>query len=244
MKVYDALVDERLRMAALLESLTADQLARPSLCTGWTVHDVAAHLVTYLRYGQVKIYLGILATGADFDRWNIMLTRRAARRPTAEIIARLRAGAAARTTIPRSGYDPVLTDIVLHDLDIRLALGIHRQLAPDRLRVAFRHLAERPSPGYSMGHRLDGLRVTATDTGWSHGAGALVTGPAEPLVLAMAGRRAALGALSGDGVPILRDRLAGQAPRPALRHRLAAPLRVLLSPPPRERRARAAVLPE
>jgi uncharacterized protein (TIGR03083 family) len=241
-RIYDALVDERLRMADLLSGLTAGQLATPSLCAGWTVHEVAAHLVTYLRFGQLKIYAGIVATGADLDRWNVILTRRAARRPTAEVVAALRRGAGARTTIPRSGYDPVLTDIVLHDLDIRRPLGIPGAVHEERLRTAFRHLADRPSPGFAMGGRLHGLRLVASDTGWTSGAGPAVTGNAESLVLAMGGRSPALDDLTGDGVPVLRDRLAARS-RPPAAERLKAPLRVLLHPPPPERRSRRAVAP-
>ena len=229
-------------MAGLLDGLDDDQLCRPSLCAGWTVHDVAAHLITYLRFGQAKIYLAVLATGADFDRWNIVLTRRAARAPTAEIIAALRSGAGSRTTIPRSGYDPVLTDLVLHDLDVRVPLGIGREPDEPRLRVAFRHLVDSPSPGYAMGSRLHGLRLVAPDTGWDHGTGALLRGPAEMLLLAMGGRSGALSALDGDGVPLLRRRL-GDRPTRGVLERCAAPLRVLLHPPPRERRSRAAVAP-
>lgn len=241
MRVYDAIVDERRRMADLLTALTGEQLAQPSLCEGWTVRDVAAHLTTYLRLGQFKIYLGIVATAADFDRWNRILTRRAARRPTADIIAALRRGATARTTIPRSGYDPVLTDIVLHDLDVRLPLGLPGAGSEERLWIGFRHLADQPSPGYAMGDRLAGLRLVATDTGWTHGAGLAVRGPAERLMLAMGGRLAALGALSGDGVEELRLRLTHRLHRPPL-VRLAAPMRVLLRPPPRQRRSRAAAV--
>ena len=35
--------DERRDLAALLDSLTPDQWASPSLCTGWSVRDVVAH---------------------------------------------------------------------------------------------------------------------------------------------------------------------------------------------------------
>jgi uncharacterized protein (TIGR03083 family) len=241
-RVFDMIVDERHRMATLLSGLTDEQLHRPSLCEGWTVRDVGAHLITYLRFGQAKIYLAIPATGADFDRWNQMLTRRAARKSTSDIIAALRRGAGARTTIPRSGYDPVLADIVLHDLDIRVPLGIGRAIDEERLRVTFRHLADRPSPGFAVGERLRGLRLTATDVGWAHGAGAPVRGPAETLLLAMGGRLSALTGLDGEGVPLLRQRLTTRAPRGPV-ERLKAPLRVLLSPPPRDRRSRDAVAP-
>ncbi|MEO7260933.1 MAG: maleylpyruvate isomerase family mycothiol-dependent enzyme, partial [Jatrophihabitantaceae bacterium] len=223
MQVYDMIVDERRYIADLLSTLTPDQLRAPSLCEGWTVHDVAAHLITFLRFGQLKIYLGIVATAADLDRVNLWLTQRAARRSSDEIIEVLRRRAGSRVTVPRSGYDPVLTDLVLHDLDIRVPLGISRDVSGERLAVALHHLTSRASPGFTMGSRLDGLRFTATDTGWDHGTGAPVRGPAQTLLLGIGGRPAALDDLSGDGVPLLRQRLVSPQRAGALR-RLAGPL--------------------
>lgn len=236
------IVDERRHAADLLSALTPDQLRTPSLCAGWTVHDVAAHLTTFLRFGQLKIYVGLVATAADFDRVNGWLTRRAARKTDAEIVELLRRHAGARTTVPRSGYDPVLADVVLHDLDIRVPLGIPREIPEERLAVAFDHLTTRASPGYAMGSRLDGLRCTATDTGWDRGTGLAVRGPAETLVLGIGGRAAALGGLSGDGVPVLRQRLATQQRGDAWQ-RLAGPLGLLVRPQPRARRSRDAGAP-
>jgi uncharacterized protein (TIGR03083 family) len=67
MRVFDMIVDERRSMADLLDGLSDEQLARPSLCEGWTVHDVAAHLTTFLRFGQAKLYLGIGGRAAAFN---------------------------------------------------------------------------------------------------------------------------------------------------------------------------------
>lgn len=227
-------------MADLLDGLDAGQLATPSLSTGWTVHDVAAHLTTYLRFGQLKLYWGIATMAADFDRLNRELTTRAARLPTAELTDRLRRWSTSRTTIPRSGYDPVLTDILLHDYDIRVPLGIGRDMPEDRLWVAFQHLAAKPSPGYSMGSRLAGLRLEAVDTGWASGSGSVVRGDAESLVLAMSGRAVGLDALEGDGLPLLRDRVAAPPPRGPL-ERLKTVVKVVVDPLPRERRSRDAL---
>jgi hypothetical protein len=54
--------------------------------------------------------------------------------------------------------------------------------------------------------RIDGVRLVATDTEWSHGSGPEVSGPIVALLLAMTGRKAALGDLSGDGVATLQQR--------------------------------------
>ena len=237
------IVDERRRMAELLAELSEEQLAQPSLCDAWTVHEVAAHLTTFLRFGQAKLYLGILATAGNIDKVNVWLTRRAARRPIGEIIDLLRRRADARTTIPRSGYDPVLTDILLHDLDIRRPLNIPRAMPEERLWVAFHHLTKKPAPGYgmgTMGDRLSDLRLAATDTGWTHGKGRLVQGTAESLLLGISGRPAGFAELDGDGVPLLRSRVTSMPP-PRPGRRLTTVLGVLVNPPPRERRSRDAV---
>lgn len=239
MRVVDMLVDERRAMAELLSTLTAEQFQQPSLCDAWTVHDVAAHLISYLRFGKAKLYLGILATAADFDRINVLLTRWEARRSSHEIVDLLHRRADSRMTIPRSGYDPVLADIMLHDLDIRVPLGIQRSTPEQRLWVAFDHLTTKPSPGFTMGSRLADLRLVATDTGWSRGSGLPVRGPADQLLLAIGGRAVAFDQLDGDGVPLLRERVKAQ-PRLGPLRRLAAPIRVLTNPPQRDRRSRHA----
>ena len=56
--------------------------------------------------------------------------------------------------------------------------------------------------------RIGGLRLTATDTGWSYGTGPEVRGPAMSLLLAMTGRAAGMSELTGDGAAALRERIA------------------------------------
>jgi uncharacterized protein (TIGR03083 family) len=232
------IVDERRSMADLLAGLTDDLFGRPSLCAGWTVHDVAAHVVSYLRFGQAKVYAGIVATAADFDRMNVLLTRWQARRSSHEIVDLLRRRAGSTVTMPRSGYGLVLADLMLHDLDIRLPLGISRSVPEERLWVAFDHLTGRPGLGFGVGNRLAGVRLVATDTGWARGAGASVHGRAEALLLAASGRRVAFDELDGDGVALLRQRVLSPPPKPGPLHRLAIPLRLLVNPVPGDRRTR------
>jgi hypothetical protein len=55
--------------------------------------------------------------------------------------------------------------------------------------------------------RSEGLTLQATDGGWSTGTGPEVRGPGISLLLAVAGRSAVLGELSGEGVAVLRDRM-------------------------------------
>jgi Mycothiol maleylpyruvate isomerase N-terminal domain len=46
---FAEIADERRGLAALLSELTGEQQATQSLCRGWSVHDVAAHLVVPLE---------------------------------------------------------------------------------------------------------------------------------------------------------------------------------------------------
>ena len=55
--------------------------------------------------------------------------------------------------------------------------------------------------------RIAGLRLSDLGTGWSTGEGPDVEGPLASLILVMAGRKAPLEDLSGDGLPALRARM-------------------------------------
>jgi hypothetical protein len=76
-----------------------------------------------------------------------------------------------------------------------------------------------------------------------HGEGALVRGPADAVLLGISGRPWAFDRLTGDGAPTLRERVL-RPERPGTARRLLAPLRVLTSPPPPDRRSRQAAPPD
>lgn len=240
MRVFDMVVNKRHEVAETLAGLAPEQLRQQSLCDQWTVHDVAAHLVSLLRFGGAKLFLGVLATAGDVSRAIVTLTRWQARLPSHELIELLHRHSRSRATPPRAGFDPVLTDLVVHDLDIRRPLGIARPVQEEPLWVALHHLSTVPALGYEIGDRLDGLRLVATDTGWTHGRGPVVQGAAESLLLGMSGRTVAFDELTGDGVPILRQRVSSP-PHHGPGRRLAMAFGSLAKPPPRDRRTRHAV---
>jgi uncharacterized protein (TIGR03083 family) len=239
--VHEMIAAERRHMADLFARLTTEQLTRQSLCDAWTIHEVAAHLATYLRFGKLKIVGCMLAYAGDFAPGNQKLARWYARRPTADLIELLRRNAESRTTPPRSGYDPMLADLILHDLDVRIPLGISRQIPEDRLAVTFNLLGTVPSPGFAVGARLRDLRFETTDTRWATGAGAVVRGPAEAVVMAMSGRTATWADLTGEGAELLRNRISEETVIP-VRDRLRAMTATLLRPP--DRRSRDAGPPD
>ncbi|WP_402375454.1 maleylpyruvate isomerase family mycothiol-dependent enzyme [Isoptericola rhizosphaerae] len=68
--MWDAVHAERRSLARDLDGLSADQWEAPSLCPGWSVHDVLAHLIgsaTTTRWGFVR---QMAAAQLDFDRTN------------------------------------------------------------------------------------------------------------------------------------------------------------------------------
>ena len=205
---FSQIADERRGLADLLSGLTGEQRATRSLCEGWSVHDVAAHLVVPLEVTMPKFVLSMLACRGNFDRANVRLTRQQARRPIHEIIQVLRQKATSRFTPPGAGAEAPLTDLLIHGLDIRWPLRLARDIPQERLRTALAFLTSRSARGAVVAKgTMDGLRFEADDIDWAHGDGPTVTASAEALLLAITGRGAALGQLTGDGVPTLRARL-------------------------------------
>lgn len=95
-----------------------------------------------------------------------------------------------------------LIDSFVHQQDIRRPLGLSRPVPPDRLRrVAELMIRDRVGAGGAK--RARGLRLLATDIDWATGTGPEASGPAEALIMALAGRSAALQQLDGEGVPVI-----------------------------------------
>lgn len=151
--------------------------------------------------------LTMLACRGDFDRANVRLTRKQARRPFDEIVEVLRRRAASRFTPPGSGAEAPLTDLLVHGLDIRWALGLARKLPEERVRTSLTFLTSRSARGLVPRGLVNGLHFQADDIDWAHGHGPTVSGRVRALLLVLTGRSAALGALAGDRLPTLRARL-------------------------------------
>ena len=173
---------------------------RPSLCAGWRVRDVAAHLTLGTSVGLGR---GTIEFARALGNINRMIHDTAVRKADAvstdQVVADLRAAAQSRRRPPGTSHLDPLSDVLVHGQDIALALGRHREIPLDAAVVA----ADRD---WTMGfpfwarRRLSGLRLTATDVDWSVGAGAPVEGPIAALLLIITGRPAMIPALTGSGV--------------------------------------------
>lgn len=86
---------ERLGLADFLDDLEGSDWEAPSLCTGWTVHDVVAHLTLSTRTTLPGMVKGMVRARGDWERMEFdAARRRAADFGPAELIAQFRDTAA------------------------------------------------------------------------------------------------------------------------------------------------------
>ena len=203
----------RAGVADLLTDLSEDEWRQPSLCAGWTVRDVAAHL-TLQQLGPGAA-LGILFKWrGSMDRTIAHAARqRAATLSTGRIIAEIRGMVGSRRHNFGVTYLETLADILVHSQDIAIPLGRRLDMAPDAAAAAAsRNLSMRVPPPPPSVKKVAGFRLTATDTTWSAGEGPEVRGPMAALLLVCCGRLVALPQLSGEGAAALAARLSATAP--------------------------------
>lgn len=200
--------DNRRRAVALFEGLDAAQWAAPSLCAGWTVRDVAAHLVVPFEVSVPALLLEVVKARGSFERAMDRVSRRVGERPTAEIVEVLRAHVDSRFTPPGQGPEAPLADTAVHLRDVARPLRLDLTLPPTIWRLVLDYfMTSRSRRAFVPAARVAGLSFTATDQQWSGGVGQEVRGPSEALALALAGRRVVLDELSGRGLDRLRERL-------------------------------------
>ena len=193
---------ERAALIADLEHLDAAQWEEQSLCEGWTVHDVAAHLVDTARTTRLGFVAGLARARFDFHRQNARGVQRHRGASPQETLEQLRRVASRRST-PPAPLDSRLVEQVVHGEDIRRPLGITHSYPQEAVLRSLR-LQARTSAAFGGARELvSGVRLTATDADVAIGEGPDVTGPALSLLLAVSGRRVALADLDGPGLPAL-----------------------------------------
>lgn len=203
----DLIAGERRRVADLLDGLDDAQWATPSLCDGWTVRDVAAHLTAGWSYPKLG-FGRLMLRHRGFDGANAVAARELATRSTAEIVTDLRDNADNPFSPPIVGLVAQLADVITHGQDIARPLGLDHDVDPSVVRPALDLSVSRKAGLVSPTKHRDGVRFMTDDQAWSWGSGADVTGSSTTILLALLGRSAAVDALDGPGAATLRDRLA------------------------------------
>ena len=195
--VWQAIDEERAGLADLLDELTADEWATPSLCHSWRVRDVAAHL-TLAQTRPVPAVVAAIRAGGSFDRMIRDSALRQAALPRDEFPRRIRAMVGSRRRAPFVTPLEPLIDVLVHGQDIARPLGRHRPMPPGAAAAAADRVWTMGWPFHAQ-RRLGGLRLSATDASWSGGDGPAVEGPVSALLLLMTGREVGLGEVTGPG---------------------------------------------
>jgi uncharacterized protein (TIGR03083 family) len=205
-QIFAAVANERRQIATLIDGLNDTQLATPSLCSGWAVKTVAAHLACSVTDGisvamKSALRRGSLARAID------ELARRRAQLPAGEIVTILHERADYPLSPPVFGPLAPFADILIHGGDIRIPLSLPFEPDPQQVATALDFLAGPWPFGFVPLGRLRGICLHDTDTDRSWGNGAEIRGPAAALMMAASGRTALLDKLDGPGLPLLRQRL-------------------------------------
>jgi uncharacterized protein (TIGR03083 family) len=196
---------ERVSLANTLEGLSSEQWTAASLCAGWSIHLAAAHVLAGAEQTGPRFMAGMAASGF---RFNSMVGRDVSRLGALspkELVQRLRA----RTTTTNHPPAPVMAmlgEVVVHGEDIRRPLRLGVEPSADAT-VACIEMFKGANFPVGAKKRIAGVRLVATDSDWSHGAGPELTGPMLSLLLAMTGRAAGLEGLTGEGVAVVGSRM-------------------------------------
>jgi uncharacterized protein (TIGR03083 family) len=201
-EIWPVVHAERTALIQDLQALSPRQWATPSLCPGWDVHDVLAHLVDDARTTRLGFVRDLLAAGFDFDRLNARgVTRERAEDPR-RTLANFRTVSGRTTSAPASAATR-LVEAFVHGEDIRRPLGLRRDYPTTPVTVALRY---QTATGVRLGggrERAHGLRLAATDADLTVGTGQEVRGTAVALLLAVSGRPVGRDELSGPGATTL-----------------------------------------
>ena len=184
-EIWRCVDTERAELADLFETLDAEQWNAPSLCDGWRVRDVAAHL-THSHMSPARAIVEAVKSGFRFDP---MIHRLGVEDPRSqtEIAAALRSMVGARKKVPGTSVQQPLIELLVHGQDITVPLGIDRPMPVAAAVEAANRLARMKFPLNALA-RLDGIRMMATDADFAAGEGREVRAPIRDIVMVLAGR--------------------------------------------------------
>lgn len=197
---------ERERLVRDLRTLPADAWEKDSLCEGWRVRDVVAHLIrsdeSYRRGYPLLVDLaraGFRPQGA--------LAKAARRRSEGRSPDEL-CDALSRTRYEigvRVHPTPAvpLGELLIHGQDVRRALEQRCDVPPEAFSAAADGTVTFVRRLFAWGRVPKGVLFEATDIDWKRGQGEIARGPIEAITMVLAGRRSAIADLEGPGTALL-----------------------------------------
>lgn len=178
------------QLVALADALAVQPTGvadRPSLCAGWAVRHVLAHMTMAARYDAAAFSAELEAAGYDFEALSETIARRDGEVPFEALLADLRSAVLAAWAPPGGGALGALSHAVIHGLDITEAVGLVRTCSDAAAGLVLEALS---AHGVASRFGVDpaGYLLRATDLAWEHGDGPPIVTSAGELILALAGR--------------------------------------------------------
>lgn len=197
-ELLEKIAAERRELARALSDLPAFAWDADSLCAGWRVREVVAHMTMPFRYSAPRFAAEL---GRSRGRFNVMSDRIARRDAAAisaaDLLSVLQDNATHPWKPPGGGYVGALTHDVIHGLDITVPLSISRRVPEDRLRAVLDAITA-PKARKHFGTDLTGVELRAEDIDWAYGSGQQLSGAAQDLALVLCGRKLPPGRLHGE----------------------------------------------
>ncbi|MGO9220016.1 MAG: maleylpyruvate isomerase family mycothiol-dependent enzyme [Streptosporangiaceae bacterium] len=194
--ITGSIAAERQELATILAGLPPQSWDSPTLCAGWRVRELVAHITMPFRYRPARFAFEMIRSRGNFNRMADRCARRDAAAPPDQLTAALRDNAGNPWKPPGGGYQGALTHDVIHGLDITVALGLGRRVPRERLGIVLDGITGAKSVRF-FGTDLGGIELRADDLDWSFGSGTPVSGSAQDLALVVCGRKLPPGHLRG-----------------------------------------------
>ncbi len=203
MDLWPITLSARRSLLSTFEELEDDQWEVRSLCEGWTIRQMLAHLVLAARPPAGRYIFAVARAKGSFDRANHSLAIADARKPVDELLADYRGVVGHRFSPPGWPQAAPLADILLHSLDVRIPLGHETDRPAEHYEPVLSLLFGRAGRSFTRAGRPR-VRWAAIDHEWSDGDGPEVRGTLADLALTAAGRGARVDRLEGEGAPLVQ----------------------------------------
>jgi uncharacterized protein (TIGR03083 family) len=160
---------------------------RPSLCDGWAVRHVVAHVTMAARYDTPTFMAELAGVGYDFEALSQKIAQRDGDLPFDALLAGLRSDRMAAWAPPAGGAAGALSHVVIHGLDITAALGLPPTADDSAMRTVLETLTAQDASPFGIDTTRWTLRPTDLDSEFGSGPDP-VEASAGDLILALAGR--------------------------------------------------------
>ncbi len=173
-------------LADLLAADAEDTWDSPSLCEGWLVRHVVAHVTMPVRLTPEQFGAEMAAAGGDFTVLSDTVAERDSALPVADLLDQLRSSRLHAWQPPGGGAAGALSHAVIHSLDVTVALDRPAVAPGEAVLAVLDQLTA--ADGAVFGIDLSDVRLEATDTEWGWGEGGLIRADTGSLVALVSGR--------------------------------------------------------